>query len=101
VPLYNTVHNALANPVYAGTYAFGRTTSKVCIEDGRERIIRGLRRPQTEWDVLVKDQYEAYYLRSVQEEPAHDCQQCDREGKCFRERGGAQRATAAREIASS
>src|SRR5438477_3334901 len=27
LPLYNTVHNILTNPVYAGAYAFGRTTS--------------------------------------------------------------------------
>src|SRR5205823_12903542 len=29
LPLYNTVHNILTNPVYAGAYAFGRTMSKV------------------------------------------------------------------------
>jgi len=60
LPLYNTVHNILTNPVYAGAYAFGRTTSKVSIEDGRKRVKRGLRRPQTEWDVLRKDQHEGY-----------------------------------------
>ena len=31
----------LTNPVYAGAYAFGRTTSKVIIEDGRKRVRRG------------------------------------------------------------
>ena len=36
LPLYNTVHNILANPVYAGAYAFGRTASKVIIEEGRK-----------------------------------------------------------------
>ena len=60
LPLYNTVHNILTNPVYAGAYAFGRTTSKVSVEDGRKRVKRGLRRPQTEWDVLLKDQHEGY-----------------------------------------
>src|SRR5215510_13101715 len=39
---------------------FGRTTSKVIVEDGRKRVRRGLRRPRTEWDVLLKDQYEGY-----------------------------------------
>ena len=29
LPAYNTVHNILTNPIYAGAYAFGRTTSKV------------------------------------------------------------------------
>jgi DNA invertase Pin-like site-specific DNA recombinase len=60
LPLYNTVHNILTNPVYAGAYAFGRTTSKVIIEDGRKRVRRGLRRPLAEWDVLIKDQHEGY-----------------------------------------
>ena len=60
LPIYNTLLNILTNPVYAGAYAFGRTTSKVIIEDGRKRVRRGLRRPLTEWDVLLKDQHEGY-----------------------------------------
>ena len=59
-PLYNTVHNILTNPVYAGAYAFGRTMSKVTVEGGRKRVKRGLRRPLAEWDVLLKDQHEGY-----------------------------------------
>jgi DNA invertase Pin-like site-specific DNA recombinase len=62
LPLYNTVYNILTNPVYAGAYAFGRTTSKVSVEEGRKRIKRGLRRPQTEWVVLLKDQHEGYII---------------------------------------
>jgi DNA invertase Pin-like site-specific DNA recombinase len=60
LPLYNTVHNILTNPVYAGAYAFGRTTSKVVVEDGRKRVRRGLRRSRPEWDVLLNDQHEGY-----------------------------------------
>jgi excisionase family DNA binding protein len=60
LPAYNTVRNILTNPIYAGAYAFGRTTSKVSVENGRKRVRRGLRRPQTEWDVLLKDQHEGY-----------------------------------------
>jgi DNA invertase Pin-like site-specific DNA recombinase len=60
LPLYNTVHNILTNPVYAGAYAFGRTMSKVSVEDGRKRVNRGVRRPMAEWDVLLKDQHEGY-----------------------------------------
>ena len=60
LPLYNTVHNILTNPVYAGAYAFGRTMSKVSVEEGRKRVRRGLRRPLAEWDVLLKDQHESY-----------------------------------------
>jgi DNA invertase Pin-like site-specific DNA recombinase len=60
LPLYNTVHNILTNPVYAGAYAFGRTMSKVSVEEGRKRVRRGVRRPLAEWDVLLKDQHEDY-----------------------------------------
>src|SRR5271166_2560511 len=60
LPLYNTVHNILTNPVYAGAYAFGRTTSKVSVEGGRKRVRRGVRRSLAEWDVLLKDQHEGY-----------------------------------------
>jgi DNA invertase Pin-like site-specific DNA recombinase len=60
LPLYNTVYNILTNPVYAGAYAFGRTMSKVIVENGRKRVRRGLRRSQTDWDVLLKDQHEGY-----------------------------------------
>jgi hypothetical protein len=60
LPLYNTVHNVLTNPVYAGAYAFGRTMSKVSVEEGRKRVRRGVRRPLAEWDVLLKDQHEGY-----------------------------------------
>src|SRR5438445_17508 len=60
LPLYNTVHNILTNPVYAGAYAFGRTMSKVTVEEGRKRVNRGVRRPMAEWDVLLKDQHEGF-----------------------------------------
>jgi len=41
LPLYNTVHNILTNPVYAGAYAFGRTTSKTvkCGHCGRKMYV--------------------------------------------------------------
>src|SRR4030095_7805321 len=60
LPLYNTIHNILTNPVYAGAYAFGRTISKCSVEDGRKRVRRGVRRPLAEWDVLLKDQHAGY-----------------------------------------
>jgi DNA invertase Pin-like site-specific DNA recombinase len=60
LPAYNIVHNILTNPIYAGAYAFGRTTSKVSVENGRKRIRRGVHRPMAEWDVLIKDHHEPY-----------------------------------------
>jgi DNA invertase Pin-like site-specific DNA recombinase len=35
LPVYNTLHHMLTNPIYAGAYAFGRTGSHVTIEAGR------------------------------------------------------------------
>jgi DNA invertase Pin-like site-specific DNA recombinase len=60
LPLYGAVHAILTNPVYADAYAFGRTTNKVSMEEGRKRVRRGMRRPLAEWDVLLKDQHEGY-----------------------------------------
>ena len=60
LPAYNIVHNILTNPIYAGAYAFGRTTSRVSVENGRKHVRRGVQRPMTEWDVLIKDHHEAY-----------------------------------------
>jgi DNA invertase Pin-like site-specific DNA recombinase len=60
LPAYNIVHNILTNPIYAGAYAFGRTTSRISVADGRKRIRRGVHRPMAEWDVLIKDHHEAY-----------------------------------------
>jgi DNA invertase Pin-like site-specific DNA recombinase len=60
LPAYNIVHNILTNPIYAGAYAFGRTTSRVSVVDGRKHIRRGVHRPMAEWDVLIKDHHAAY-----------------------------------------
>jgi hypothetical protein len=60
LPAYNIVHNILTNPIYAGAYAFGRTTSKISVEQGRKRVRRGVHRPMAEWDVLIKDHHEPY-----------------------------------------
>jgi DNA invertase Pin-like site-specific DNA recombinase len=60
LPAYNIVHNILTNPIYAGAYAFGRTMSKVSVEQGRKRVRRGVHRPMAEWDVLIKDHHAGY-----------------------------------------
>jgi DNA invertase Pin-like site-specific DNA recombinase len=60
LPAYNIVHNILTNPIYAGASAFGRTTSKVSVEQGRKRVRRGVHPPMAEWDVLIKDHHAAY-----------------------------------------
>ncbi|MCS3765654.1 hypothetical protein GGE24_007255 [Bradyrhizobium centrosematis] len=36
LPVCNTILHILTNPIYAGTYAFGRTGSRISIEAGRK-----------------------------------------------------------------
>ena len=60
LPSYNTVLHILANPVYAGAYAFGRTESRVRIEAGRKRVVRGYRRQREDWQVLILDHHDGY-----------------------------------------
>ncbi len=60
LPVYNTVHHILTNPIYAGAYAFGRTCSRVTIAEGRKRIVRGHKRERNEWEVLLTEHHEGY-----------------------------------------
>src|SRR5271168_1856793 len=60
LPVYNTLHHLLTNPIYAGAYAFGRTGSRVTIEAGRKRIVRGFRKDRSTWEVLIVDHHEGY-----------------------------------------
>ena len=50
----------LTNPVYAGAYAFGRTETRVRIEAGRKRVVRGHRRDREHWQVLINEHHEGY-----------------------------------------
>jgi DNA invertase Pin-like site-specific DNA recombinase len=45
LPAYNIVYNILVNPIYAGAYAYGRTTSLITVVDGRKRVRRGVNQP--------------------------------------------------------
>jgi len=60
LPVYNTILHLLTNPIYGGAYAFGRTFSRVSVRDGRKRVVRGFRRSQTDWEVLLPDHHEGY-----------------------------------------
>lgn len=60
LPVYNTVHHILTNPIYAGAYVFGRTGSRVTLEVGRKRIVRGFRKARAEWQVLLLGHHEGY-----------------------------------------
>jgi excisionase family DNA binding protein len=59
-PRYHAVHRLLTNPVYAGAYTFGRTSSRVRFEGGRQVIIHGVARRREEWEVLIRDHHDGY-----------------------------------------
>nr|WP_312029677.1 recombinase family protein [Methylocystis sp. H62] len=60
LPVYNTILHILTNPIYAGAYAFGRTGSRVSIEAGRKKIVRGFRRERKDWEVLIQNHHKGY-----------------------------------------
>jgi excisionase family DNA binding protein len=60
LPRYNTIHRLLTNPIYAGAYVFGRTGSQIRLDGGRKLITRSVRRPQKEWEVLIRDHHDGY-----------------------------------------
>src|SRR4051794_18562032 len=60
LPVYNTIHHMLTNPVYGGAYAFGRTGSRVTVQDGRKRVTSGYRRARADWEVLIPEHHEGY-----------------------------------------
>jgi DNA invertase Pin-like site-specific DNA recombinase len=60
LPTYSGLLNMLANPVYAGTYAYGRNGREIKLEDGRRRVRNGVRLPREKWRVLLHDRHEGY-----------------------------------------
>ena len=60
LPVYTTGEQSSHQPVYAGAYAFGRTGSRVMIENGRKRVLRGYRKDRADWAVLLVDHHEGY-----------------------------------------
>jgi len=60
LPVYNTVHQVLTNPIYAGAYAYGRKTGQAIIENGCKRIVQKVHRNPEDWRVLIRDNHEGY-----------------------------------------
>src|SRR4051812_4668696 len=59
-PAYHTVLQVLQNPIYAGAYAFGRTSQRTKAVDGRARTTSGHRKPMAAWNVLRHDNHAGY-----------------------------------------
>ena len=60
VPVYNTILKFLKNPIYAGAYVWGRTSTETVIENGQARKYSGKVKAPEEWRVWIKDHHEGY-----------------------------------------
>lgn len=59
-PSYHNVLTTIRNPFYAGAYAYGRTSVRTRVENGRARKTQGHRRPMEKWPVLIQDHHPGY-----------------------------------------
>jgi DNA invertase Pin-like site-specific DNA recombinase len=59
-PYYGAIRDMLKNPLYTGTYVFGRTkTVKVLDENGHQKT-RQIRQKMEDWDVMIHEHHPAY-----------------------------------------
>jgi DNA invertase Pin-like site-specific DNA recombinase len=93
-PVYHTLYHVLTNPVYAGSYAFGRRGTRVTLEGGRKRITRdNLRRDWRQWEVLIHDHHEGYISWAEFEKNQHLIAD-NANGKSYMGRGSIRRGEA-------
>ena len=59
-PYYRAVYLMLLNPIYAGTYAWGRSEVVTDIEPDGSRRIRQRLKAVAQWDVVLHDHHPAY-----------------------------------------
>jgi DNA invertase Pin-like site-specific DNA recombinase len=60
LPGYNRILAVLKNPVYAGAFAYGRTSTRSHIIEGRARKTAGHNVPMDQWAVLIQQHHAGY-----------------------------------------
>jgi len=60
LPAYHAINKVLTNPIYAGAYVYGRTHTVTRVEQGRKRCVKGYRRAQQDWQILIAPHHEGY-----------------------------------------
>lgn len=60
LPIYKTIRYMLINPTYAGAYAFGKTSVRTQVVNGRANRTQGHAKPRDEWMVLIRDHHPGY-----------------------------------------
>lgn len=59
-PAYRSVISVLQNPFYAGAYAYGKSTHRTELVDGRPTKTYGYALPMSKWAVLIRDHHDGY-----------------------------------------
>lgn len=57
---YSALLSLLANPIYGGAYAFGKTKTTTRVIEGRARKTVGHKKPRSEWTALIPDHHPGY-----------------------------------------
>jgi len=60
LPVYNTIHKLILNPLYAGAYAYGKTESRTMVTGQRSTKTFGHRKAIDTWAVLIRDHHPGY-----------------------------------------
>jgi DNA invertase Pin-like site-specific DNA recombinase len=59
-PTYSTLIHVLRNPLYAGAYAFGKSSNRTRVIAGRAQTSRGHSKAETDWTVLIPEHHSGY-----------------------------------------
>lgn len=59
-PVYRNIIALLRNPFYAGAYAYGKSTHRTTVVEGRLAKTYGHDRPMEAWTVLLRDHHAGY-----------------------------------------
>ncbi len=59
-PCYHAILAILTNPLYAGTYAYGKTEVRLAMNGTRAERSDGHRKPRDRWTALLHDHHEGY-----------------------------------------
>jgi len=59
-PIYSQILSIVRNPTYSGAFAYGKTTTRKSVIDGRPSKSRGHRVPMAKWRILIKGHHEPY-----------------------------------------
>ena len=59
-PYHKAIRNSLGNPLYTGTYIFGRTKVVKELDENGNQKSRQIKQDMKDWDVIIHDHHPAY-----------------------------------------